>query len=490
MVTSEQPPHLLPSLTSFGPQGHKIPAEIQPRISLDECAAYRATCDRSSLEKYICGSSPHLTTEHQKLTTPDTKSLYGTNGPEKNPCDEARDFWENRKGRWVRVHGIARRTLFDPMHDEQPFCQGLTERRRTTVRFLGQQSEVTIDDTWPQAGEMRNLWKGITEFWTDDMPQDATWRPNRHHSNIIPLFCNHVIQSAVAMFPPLPSHVISVEQGSRDSRLSAVPHTENAEGMSELSNVYSSHHFEPSGTAESQDAATEAADPSCQRQDTSKGMSTPPGQALGKRHGKGKYVSAAWSQHQRQGRDHGNQQVHTAEMGVQRGEAPFQPKGGGTYRAGFGAGRGRRSQEVAGRSPCGSPSSPEQSNRRRFLGGTSNGGDGTDQETVESELGTSRSMTAGQKKRLLGGIKKTRAMWERWCEAILEEEKLQDIRMQCVDFCEAMTSKVHAVLQHATFDLRGGTFRQQPRVLVATVDYQEKPHLCMQTLHAAVFQIS
>ena len=99
-------------------------------------------------------------------------------------------------------------------------------------------------------------------------------------------------------------------------------------------------------------------------------------------------------------------------------------------------------------------------------------------------------MTAGQKKRLLGGIKKTRAMWERWCEAILEEETLQDIRMQCVDFCEAMTSKVHAVLQHATFDLRGGTFRQQPRVLVATVDYQEKPHLCMQTLHAAVFQVS
>ena len=65
----------------------------------------------------------------------------------------------------MRVYGIARRTQSDPMHDEQPFCQGLTERRRTTVRFLGQQSEVTIDDTLAQAGEMRNLWKGITEFW-------------------------------------------------------------------------------------------------------------------------------------------------------------------------------------------------------------------------------------------------------------------------------------------------------------------------------------
>ena len=81
-------------------------------------------------------------------------------------------------------------------------------------------------------------------------------------------------------------------------------------------------------------------------------------------------------------------------------------------------------------------------------------------------------------------------MWEKWYEAILEEEKLQNIRIRYVDFCEATTSKVHAVLQHAPFDLRRGTFRQHPRVLVATVDYQEKPHLCIQILHAAVFQVS
>ena len=171
------------------------------------------------------------------------------------------------------------------------FFRTSLKRRRTTGRFLGQQSEVTIDDAWPQAGEMRSLWKGITElFGTDDMLQDATWRPNRHHSNIIPLFRNHVTQNAVAMFPPPPNPVISIEHGYRDSRLSAVPHTEDAEEkgrrvvleMSELSNVYSSHHYEPYGTTESQDAATEAADPSCQRQDTSEGMSTPPGQPLGK----------------------------------------------------------------------------------------------------------------------------------------------------------------------------------------------------------------
>ena len=54
------------------------------------------------------------------------------------------------------------------------FCNNLTERRRTTVKFLGQQSEMLIVDTWPQAGEMRSLWKGTTEFWTSDMPQDDT----------------------------------------------------------------------------------------------------------------------------------------------------------------------------------------------------------------------------------------------------------------------------------------------------------------------------
>ena len=59
------------------------------------------------------------------------------------------------------------------MHDEQPFCQNLTDRRRTTVRFLGQQSEMKINDTWPQTGEMRSLWNGTTEFWTSDVPLDG-----------------------------------------------------------------------------------------------------------------------------------------------------------------------------------------------------------------------------------------------------------------------------------------------------------------------------
>ena len=179
VVTSKQSPHLLIPLTSFGPQGHKIPAEIQPRISSDECAIYRAICDSSGQNKihsWIASTSDHQALETDGIYT---EFVHGTDGQEKNRCDEARDYWENTEGRCVRVHNIARRTLFDPMHDERPFCHNLTERRRTTVRFLGQQSEVTIDDTWPRVGEMRSHWKGTTECWTNDMPQYDTWEPNR-----------------------------------------------------------------------------------------------------------------------------------------------------------------------------------------------------------------------------------------------------------------------------------------------------------------------
>ena len=106
------------------------------------------------------------------------------------------------------------------------------------------------------------------------MPQDDTWKPNRHHSNIVPLFRNHLARSAVATLPPPPTPVASTEHGCRGSLLPTVPHTEDAEEqgrrvvleMSELSNVYSSHHDDPSGATESLDTAAEAANPSTQRQ--------------------------------------------------------------------------------------------------------------------------------------------------------------------------------------------------------------------------------
>ena len=73
-------PLFLP-LTNFGPQGHKIPAEIQPRISSDECAIYRATHDSSKQNKvplWIASTSARMRPE--------------------------RDFWENC-GRLVLSQG-------------------------------------------------------------------------------------------------------------------------------------------------------------------------------------------------------------------------------------------------------------------------------------------------------------------------------------------------------------------------------------------------
>ena len=70
VVTSKQSTHLLLPLTRFGPQGNKIPAEIQPRISSDECVIYRATCDSSRQEKIHLWMASASNAEHQKLIAP------------------------------------------------------------------------------------------------------------------------------------------------------------------------------------------------------------------------------------------------------------------------------------------------------------------------------------------------------------------------------------------------------------------------------------
>ena len=63
VVVSNQSPNLLLPLTSFGAPGQKIPAEIQSRISSDECAIYRFICDSSRQNKIqLCITS---TSDHQ-----------------------------------------------------------------------------------------------------------------------------------------------------------------------------------------------------------------------------------------------------------------------------------------------------------------------------------------------------------------------------------------------------------------------------------------
>ena len=70
VVANNQSPHLLLPLTSFGPQGHKIQVEIQPRISSDECAIYRAIWDSSRQNKIL--SSIASTSDHQAPETDST----------------------------------------------------------------------------------------------------------------------------------------------------------------------------------------------------------------------------------------------------------------------------------------------------------------------------------------------------------------------------------------------------------------------------------
>ena len=181
------------------------------------------------------------------------------------------------------------------MHDEQPFCRNLTERRRTTVGFLGQQSEKTIDDTWPQAGEMRSLWKGTTEFCANDMPQDDTWEPSRHHSSIFPLFCNHMTRNAVAMFPLPLNPVASTEHEMPRSPFFLLCHTPRMPRRKGDAWIWACQNYPtcaaPTTTTPPvpQNLKTlllKAANPNSQLQDPSEGMPTPPGQALGQRHGK------------------------------------------------------------------------------------------------------------------------------------------------------------------------------------------------------------
>ena len=75
------------------------------------------------------------------------------------------------------------------------------------------------------------------------------------------------------------------------------------------------------------------------------------------------------------------------------------------------------------------------------------------------------------------GIKKTQKVWAKWNEATEEEEKQQGMKaISPVYRCyEVTTTRMHAVLQQAPSDLRGGPFRQHQRVLVATL-FSRKPH--------------
>ena len=149
--------------------------------------------------------------------------------------------------------------------------------------------------------------KGTTEFWTRGVPQDDTLEPNRHHSNITPLFRNHLTPTTNAMPSSLLNTVVQAEHERRDSHLSGMSHTEDAEekgrrvvlGLPESSNVYSTHHADSSCATAPKDAVVEPANLGRQRLNSSEGMSSPSGPAIGHWHGTGKHVPTVWSHHQR-----------------------------------------------------------------------------------------------------------------------------------------------------------------------------------------------
>ena len=138
---------------------------------------------------------------------------------------------------------------------------------------------MTTDDTWPQAGEMRTLWKGTTEFLDKRHAKGRHLEPQQTLQQHTPAFSQSSDSKRSCHAPSTPNPVASTEHGCRVSHLPIVSHTEDAEekerrvvlGMSELSNVCSSHHDDPSGATESLDAAADTTNSSSQRRDPMKG---------------------------------------------------------------------------------------------------------------------------------------------------------------------------------------------------------------------------
>ena len=96
---------------------------------------------------------------------------------------------------------------------------------------------------------------------------------------------------------------------------------------------------------------------------------------------------------------------------------------------------------------------------------------------LEANLEPAGRRTQVRRHRLLGGVKKAMTMWGQMVRKPSRRRRNfrsnKDVTVQCIDFCEATTSEVHAVLRYAP----------------ATVAYQENPPLCLQILHAARFQV-
>ena len=243
--------------------------------------------------------------------------------------------------------------------------------------------------------------------------------------------------------------VASTEHECRDLHLPAVPNTEDAARRKGDAWFWGCQNYStctaPTTTTPSvpqnlktllltQQTQTEQFTTGSQRRDVATNWSNP-----GKWHGKGNFVSSVWSHHQRQGRDHWNQQVDPKEIGDRREEASSQPDGGGTHRTGHGAGRGRRSQEISGGSPLGTASKAAQNNvtEAAFRVGQTMEEMSQIRKLLEANLDPAEQRRQVRRNFCWAASKRQKP----WYEAIKEEEKLlqsnKDITVQCIDFCEA-----------------------------------------------------
>ena len=289
----------------------------------------------------------------------------------------------------------------------------------------------------------------------------------------------------------------------RDSHLPAVPHTKDAEEKGRTRGFGVCQNF-PTCTA-----PTTTTPPAPQNLKTlllkqqtqavndripAKGCRRLLVRAPGKWHGKGKYVSAVRGHHQRQGRDHWNQQVDQEEIGDTTREKRHSSRTveGRTELdlVQDEVDEARRLREEAHEEAA---SSREQSDRSSIPSGTSDGGNVVDQETVGGELGASRSMRTSQKKHLLGGSQKDKKPCGK--DGMRPSRKWRNYRATTTSQYSASISvrpPRRQCMQFSSTPLP--TCEEEPSYNIHVFWWQllttkKNQHLCLQILHAATFQV-
>ena len=98
VVTSEQSPHFAPPTDMFWSTRIRswLKSSRVSALTNVQCIVPFSTARNKT--KYIRGSPQHLTANHQKLPASTLHLSMARMDRTNPPCDEARDYWENREG--------------------------------------------------------------------------------------------------------------------------------------------------------------------------------------------------------------------------------------------------------------------------------------------------------------------------------------------------------------------------------------------------------